>query len=77
MRHPEFYYGRAEEARIIAQATIDPEARQTLIQRAVENEDLPNLRPPKKVKNLPIRSSSEDLSTSHDKCRKRGLCFEQ
>jgi hypothetical protein len=52
MRHPEFYYGRAEEARIIAQATIDPEARQTLIQRAVENEDLAKLATAQKSEEL-------------------------
>jgi hypothetical protein len=40
MRHPEFYYGRAEEARSLAQATIDPETRKILIQRAAEYEDL-------------------------------------
>jgi hypothetical protein len=70
MRHPEFYYGRAEETRIMAKATIDPESRKTLIQRAAEYEDLAKLATtPKKVKNSPIRSSSEDLSTSQDKCR--------
>jgi hypothetical protein len=52
MRHPEFYYGRAEEARIIAQATIDPEARKTLIQRAVENEDLAKLATAQKSEEL-------------------------
>ena len=40
MHHPEFYYGRAEEARIIAQATIDPKARKTLIQRAAEYQEI-------------------------------------
>lgn len=52
MRHPEFYYGRAEEARIIAQATIDPEARKTLIQRAAENEDLAKLATAQKSEEL-------------------------
>jgi len=52
MRHPEFYYGRAEEARIIAQATIDPEARKTLIQRAAEYEDLAKLATTQKSEEL-------------------------
>jgi hypothetical protein len=52
MRHPEFYYGRAEEARIVAQATIDPEARKTLIQRAAENEDLAKLATAQKSEEL-------------------------
>ena len=52
MRHPEFYYGRAEEAQIIAQATIDPEARKTLIQRAAENEDLAKLATAQKSEEL-------------------------
>jgi hypothetical protein len=52
MRHPEFYYGRAEEARIIAQATIDPEARKTLIQRAAEYEDLAKLATAQKSEEL-------------------------
>jgi hypothetical protein len=52
MRHPEFYYGRAEEARIIAQATIDPEARKTLIQRAAENEDVAKLATAQKSEEL-------------------------
>jgi hypothetical protein len=52
MRHPEFYYGRAEEARIIAQATIDPDGRKTLIQRAVENEDLAKLATAQKSEEL-------------------------
>jgi hypothetical protein len=43
MRHPEYYYGRAEEACIIAQATIDPGLRNTLLQRAAEHEDLAKL----------------------------------
>jgi hypothetical protein len=43
MHHPAYYYGRAEEARTIAQATIDPEGRKTLIQRAAEYEDLAKL----------------------------------
>ena len=77
MRHPEFYYGCAEEARIIAKAAIDPEARKPWSNAQPNTKALPNLRPPKKVKNLPIRSSSENLSASHDKCRKRGLFFEQ
>jgi hypothetical protein len=66
----------------MAKAAIDPESRKTLIQRATEYEDLANLRPPKKVKNSPIRSSSEDLSTSQDKCRysrltRKGAAAEQ
>jgi hypothetical protein len=40
MRRPEFYYGRAEEARSLAQATIDPETRKILIQCAAEYEGL-------------------------------------
>jgi hypothetical protein len=52
MRHPEFYYGRAEEARIIAQATTDAEARETLIQRATEYEDLAKLATAQKSEEL-------------------------
>jgi hypothetical protein len=52
MRHPEFYYGRAEEARMIAQATIDLEARKTLIQRAAEYEDLAKLATAQKSEEL-------------------------
>ena len=52
MRHPEFYYGRAEEARIIAQTTIDPEARKTLIQRAAEYEALAKLATAQKSEEL-------------------------
>ena len=40
MRHPEYYLGRADEARIMAQATVDPKARDVLIKRAEEYEDL-------------------------------------
>jgi hypothetical protein len=43
MRHPEYYLGRAEETWIIAQATVDANARQTLIECAVEYEDLARL----------------------------------
>jgi hypothetical protein len=52
MRHPEFYYGRAEEARSLAQDTIDPETRKILIQRAVENEDLAKLATAQKSQEL-------------------------
>jgi hypothetical protein len=52
MRHPEFYYGCAEEARIIAKAAIDPEARKTLIQRAAEYEDLAKLATTQKSEEL-------------------------
>jgi hypothetical protein len=52
MRHPEFYYGRAEEARITTQATIDPEARKTLIQHAAEYEDLAKLATAQKSEEL-------------------------
>jgi hypothetical protein len=52
MRHPEFYYGRAEEARIMAKATIDPESRKTLIQRAAEYEDLAKLATTQKSEEL-------------------------
>jgi hypothetical protein len=40
MRHPEYYLGRADEARTMAQATMDPKARDVLIKRAEEYEDL-------------------------------------
>ena len=43
MRHPEYYLGRAEESRIIAEATVDPKARRTLIECAAEYEDLARL----------------------------------
>jgi hypothetical protein len=43
MRHPEFYYGRAEEARSLVQDAIDPETRKILIQRAAEYENLAKL----------------------------------
>ena len=52
MRHPEFYYGRAEEARSLAQATIDPETRKILIQRAAEYEDLAKLATTQKSEEL-------------------------
>ena len=52
MRHPEFYYGRAEEARMIAQTTIDPETRKTLIQRAAEYEALAKLATAQKSEEL-------------------------
>jgi len=52
MRYPEFYYGCAEEARIIAKAAIDPEARKTLIQRAAEYEDLAKLATAQKSEEL-------------------------
>ena len=52
MRHPEFYYGRAEEARSLAQDTIHRETRKTLIQRAVENEDLAKLATAQKSEEL-------------------------
>jgi hypothetical protein len=52
MRHPEFYYGCAEEARIIAKAAIDPEARKTLVQRAAEYEDLAKLATTQKSEEL-------------------------
>jgi hypothetical protein len=43
MRHPEFYYGRAEEARSLVQDSTDPETRKILIQRAAEYENLAKL----------------------------------
>ena len=53
MRHPEFYYGRAEEApHMIALTTIDPEARKTLIQRAAEYEALAKLATAQKSEEL-------------------------
>ncbi len=52
MRHPEFYYGRPEEARMIAQTTIDPETRKTLIQRAAEYEALAKLATAQKSEEL-------------------------
>jgi hypothetical protein len=52
MRHPEYYYGRAEEARTIAQATIDPGARKTLLQRAAEHEGLAKLAATQKSEEL-------------------------
>jgi hypothetical protein len=43
MRHPEYYLGRADEARVVAQATVDPKARQALTKSAAEYEDLAKL----------------------------------
>jgi hypothetical protein len=40
MRHPEYYLGRADEARLIARAAVDPKARDDLIKCAMEYEDL-------------------------------------
>jgi hypothetical protein len=40
MRHPESYLGRADEARTIARAAVDPNARDVLIKCAEEYEDL-------------------------------------
>jgi hypothetical protein len=40
MRHPEYYLGRADEARKMAQATVDPKARDVLIKCAEEYEGL-------------------------------------
>jgi hypothetical protein len=40
VRHPEYYLGRADEARLIARATVDPKDRDVLIQSAKEYEDL-------------------------------------
>ena len=43
MRHPQYYLGRAEESRIIAEATVNLNARQTLLECAAEYEDLARL----------------------------------
>ena len=43
MRHPEYYFGRAEEARVIAEAARDPKARHELIRIAAEYDDLAKL----------------------------------
>jgi hypothetical protein len=40
VRHPEYYLGRADEARVIAQTAVDQKARDVLIKCAEEYEDL-------------------------------------
>ena len=40
MRHPEYYLGRADEARTMAHATVDPKARDVLIRCAEDYEGI-------------------------------------
>jgi hypothetical protein len=55
MRHPEYYLGRADEARRMAQATVDPKARDDLIKCAMEYEDLAKQATVKKSEELANR----------------------
>jgi len=43
MRHPEYYLGRADESRVIAEAARDPKARDELIKIAAQFDDLAKL----------------------------------
>jgi hypothetical protein len=43
MRHPEYYAGRAEEARVLAEDVVNAVARKTLLQCASEYDDLAKL----------------------------------
>ena len=43
MRQPEYYLGRADETRVIADAALDPKARDELIKIAAEYDDLAKL----------------------------------
>ena len=52
MRHPEYYMGRADETRIIAEATVNPQARDTLIKIAIEYDDLARLATAQKSEQL-------------------------
>jgi len=52
MRHPEYYMGRADETRIIAEATVNPQARDTLTKIAIEYDDLARLATAQKSEQL-------------------------
>jgi hypothetical protein len=52
MRHPEYYLGRADETRVIADATVNPSARDSLIKIAAEYEDLAKLATTQKTEQL-------------------------
>ena len=43
MRHPQYYLGRADETRVIAEATLDPHARDFLLSCVAEYELLAKL----------------------------------
>lgn len=52
MRHPQYYLGRADETRVIAEATVDPHARDFLLSCVVEYELLAKLATTPKVEAL-------------------------
>ena len=56
MRQPEYYLGRADETRVIADAALDPKARDELIKIAAEYDDLA-----KQANTLPERSNRSSL----------------
>jgi hypothetical protein len=43
MRHPEYYRGRADETRVVAEAALNPKARDELNKVAAEYDDLAKL----------------------------------
>jgi hypothetical protein len=52
VRHPEYYLGRADEARVIAQGTLDLKAREVLIKSAEEYEGLAKIATVRKSEEL-------------------------
>ena len=52
MRHPQYYLGRADETRVIAEATVDPHARDFLLSCVAEHELLAKLATKPKVEAL-------------------------